>query len=296
MQSGGGGDGNGAKRSDNSMVHNLEHKMQVSSGATSFEAQFRALAAGCTKPGDIDLTFKEHTVKDVSDKGREKGSERLCTALHEVLSRARPSLPKKRKADALGMSGTAGLPAHLVHAQVQEALAELRELRQPGCSPAHRSTHAAAVMRRLGQLPIDVKCLKMTKVALELNHAMWRGAEVSEDARQSAAVLVKRWRHMYKAECGLDVAVPPCSARQCKSLAMDLEEGVYVLEQKRARYDCLIDAVCTRLREDLDVAHRLRSGATTAKDLIGQVSHVFKRTRDRQGKMYSSNRVPTGRA
>mmetsp|Transcript_63075 Transcript_63075/g.137043 ORF Transcript_63075/g.137043 Transcript_63075/m.137043 type:complete len:270 (+) Transcript_63075:66-875(+) len=227
-----------------------------------FKAHLSAIESCSSKD---DLNFQERSVRDVSDAGRAQGAARLQAVLQEVLKRA--VAPKGSPPASLG---ELQLPESEVRREVQSLVRRLQELRDLGNS-AGRNMEVGDVLRRLERLPVSAKCLKVSKVAVELNQPCWRASEAA-DIRERASALVRRWRAEFRARHGSPEETLSMQARRCRNLSMDLEEGAYGRSQGISAYADLVEALCLLLRRDPSAATGLMTGAVTGKDLVGRVA------------------------
>lgn len=244
-------------------------------GAWSFEAQIGAIKS-CNKVDD--LSFKEKSVKDVSDRGRTEGAARLQQVLEDVLSSA-PSKPAKAATAAPKTNGLEQAEETEVRREVRGLLQVLQGLRTDGGPVAKRNAIAMDVLRQLDSLNVSVACLKSTKIAAELNQPYWRGTEVSEEVRRYASSLVREWRAMYKAETGGTTSAisPAVLARKCKSLSMDLEECAYGRHQRVAQYIEVVNCLCGVLKADYNAGKELLDGTLLPKQLVARAGDHIRR-------------------
>jgi len=290
MSYSGGYDGNSnSKGSDNRVSVEFTCKPQLDS-AWSYDAQCRVLNNFNAEP---DLSFKESSVKDVSDKGRERAAARLQEALEASLQRA-PSPPRKKHkvASAHSSSPQAAVAAHFgelaipdseVRAEVTELLSQLREIRE---TRANRAL-SVDILRQLELKEVSVKCLKTTKIAVELNQPYWRGGMVTEEVRERATSLVRKWRAMYRAEAGTSDAVSEAAnkqtlSRRCRNVAMDLEEASYAHQQKVSKYVEIIEGVVDHLLRDSVAVRSIMRGVTSTKDFVQRAASELEQHKERE--------------
>jgi len=263
----------------------LEHKASLD-GSWNFQAQINALkscggggGAGSAggPPSKDDLTFKESSVKDVTDRGRTEGAARLQKALEIALTEAPPTAPRPAP-KALMVKEEVD-----VRGKVKAHLGALQRLRYDGKTKS-RDSAALDILRQLDSLNVSVPCLKDTKIALELNQPCWRGNEVSADVRQYASSLVKQWRTMFRVETGTgEVAMAPAvRSRKCRSRSMDLEECAYGQYQKVAQYMEVVDWTCKIIMADGKVSQGLLAGTLTSKALLTRAVEEVKRLKAHQ--------------
>eukprot|EP00927_Polykrikos_kofoidii_P076756 TRINITY_DN73795_c0_g1_i1.p1 TRINITY_DN73795_c0_g1~~TRINITY_DN73795_c0_g1_i1.p1 ORF type:complete len:300 (+),score=60.14 TRINITY_DN73795_c0_g1_i1:61-960(+) len=256
-------------------VVELSHQPALS-GDWSFEAQIKALES-CSQ--ERDDTFKERSVRDVTDKGRMQGAAQLLKVLEDVLSKAPKALTNGTAQGTSSSSSKNGrlLPLQEVsevatRKEVKSLLKRLQELREEGRCGASLDNEAMDVLAALDSLPVSVTCLKATKVAVELTQTFWRSNCVGAEVQRDAAALVKRWRVMYKASEGHASTVSPAvQARHCKNVSMDLEECVHSSKQRVQNYQELIRGSCALLLYDKAAAGCLVSGTLGAKDFVKKV-------------------------
>eukprot|EP00933_Yihiella_yeosuensis_P048886 TRINITY_DN45342_c0_g1_i1.p1 TRINITY_DN45342_c0_g1~~TRINITY_DN45342_c0_g1_i1.p1 ORF type:complete len:286 (+),score=61.61 TRINITY_DN45342_c0_g1_i1:59-859(+) len=251
----------------------MDAKVQLD-GEWSFQAQFRALGACHVED---DLAFKESSVKDISDRGRSEGVLRFQTALEEGLSRSSSQLKGKRKApeaeeDDGGIAAASASDGKLIEAEVRRdvraLMVPLRELSQVSPTP---STNAAVleIFRQLRRLQVSVDCLKATKVAAELNQPCWKGDQVSQEVREAAASLVRRWRSMYKSQASTSDE-PKIDERKCRCMAVDLEACTHGQMPKTSMYCRSVEVLCEIIRRDADLCRRMVFGTESIQDLVGK--------------------------
>jgi len=280
------GDGNGnSKGRDNKPVWEVKNKPNID-GSWGFKQQIGALKNSCD--AEVDLTFKESTVKDVSDSVRAKSAAKLQEMLAGALKQP-PSSKRKASIAFNGVSASVGagaagsshggfeLPEPELRLEVKGLVQQLQRLRQdPNCEA--RSAAVIDILQQLEQLPITVSCLKATKIGAELNEPCWRTTDNSKEVKGRAAALVRRWRSMYRAENGnTDGVSVAAHERRCRNLSMDLEESAYSQVQRLSFYDDLILSVCELLKRDVDATRALMDGAITTKDFVGRVAGEVKR-------------------
>lgn len=257
----------------------------------SYSSQVKFLDNFNAKP---DLTFQESSVKDVSDNGRMRAAARLQEALEAALRKAPNPASKKRKIDSSLSSspgkaivahfgGLADIPEKELRAEVEEMLKHLKMIRE------NRGDRALAVdiLRQLELTDVSVKCLKTTKIAVELNQPYWRGGMVCEEVRERATSLVRKWRAMYRAEAGTsdtvsEVANQETQARRCRNVSMDLEESAYAHQQKINRYVEIIEGVVDHLVRDPEAVRSLMRGAMSTKEFVKRAADELQQIRERE--------------
>jgi len=206
-----------------------------------------------------DLTFKEGSVKDVSDRGRAQ----VVNALMQALVVAFRQAAAEEKAPAATVGAAAIAPAWVLQ-DVLEQMEVLQQIRARGRPSECLS--AAGPLRKLATLPIDSATLKRTKVALELNHDFWKKAP-REEVRQMVAVLVRQWRNMYRSEQGTQTRRGP-SERSVRNLATDLEECAYSRAPKSSHYANLVQDLLQKLERAPGTAAGLLDGTQRSMDLV----------------------------
>jgi len=243
-----------------------------------------ALAAIKACNREEDFTFRESTVKDVTDKGRQKAATSLQEALEDALQRAPPP-PEKEKATALKCvspgSGADSLSSMAmsgseIRQEVRSLLKVLQRHHLDGASAGPKEKHDAAVvdaLRQLEQLPIDVTCLKSTKIAVELNQKCWQDNQVSEEVRERSAGLVRRWRSMYRAQGHGLRDSSAASTRRARNVSMELEENVYGYSQHLTGYCEIIEGVISRFDRDPEATRGLLLGTTPASDFVTRAAN-----------------------
>mmetsp|Transcript_6832 Transcript_6832/g.20161 ORF Transcript_6832/g.20161 Transcript_6832/m.20161 type:complete len:287 (-) Transcript_6832:411-1271(-) len=243
----------------------------------SFQAQFSALKA--SNPQD-DLSFRENSVRDVTDRGRAEGASKLQAVLDEAL-RSRPTAAPRKAAPALPPSTAANAQENEVRREVRAQLDALQRLRPEPPTKA-RDGAVLQVLRKLAGLKISVACLKSTKVAAELNQSSWRGNEVAPEVRGLVTALIKDWRAMYRAEEGTSTLTPEARTRKCRNLSMDLEECAYGRYQRVAQYIQTIEGMCCVIKIDSEVSSNLLAGTLPAKELVDRVSANIRRQAEKR--------------
>mmetsp|Transcript_49936 Transcript_49936/g.139838 ORF Transcript_49936/g.139838 Transcript_49936/m.139838 type:complete len:301 (-) Transcript_49936:44-946(-) len=268
-----GNDGNSnSGRADNNNSFILQDRPNLDSG-WSFTQQFAALARSAIT--EDDRTFKESSVKDVTDKGRAQGSAKLHAALVEVCAKA-PKARRKPSAGAvldaapgerlLPLKDLDGLTDAELRTEVGALCRRLQQFRADGPSRANEE-NAASVLLELERLPVTVRCLKATKIAAELNLPFWRSNEIPPGVRDHASALVKRWRTMYRCEEGLPGGASAAThERRCRNLATDLESTLHSHKQRVNEYSELIQGACALLHFDPEATRSLLQGGISAKD------------------------------
>eukprot|EP00929_Paragymnodinium_shiwhaense_P009133 TRINITY_DN113183_c0_g1_i1.p1 TRINITY_DN113183_c0_g1~~TRINITY_DN113183_c0_g1_i1.p1 ORF type:complete len:321 (-),score=69.29 TRINITY_DN113183_c0_g1_i1:110-1072(-) len=279
-----GSDGNSnSKGAENRVSHVSEGSRFGLSGEWNFKAQLRALKDAANTV--VDYGFREGSVRDVTDKQRQAAHAKLESTLVEVLSRPMTDKERKKAAKAeaaakdavrSGMSDGHVLPlkepqemseAEMCQ-QVKVLCKRLQTLRKDG-KHASRDADSVEVLYELEHIPMSVKCLKVTKVAAELNQPCWRGPGVSAEIREHVTSLVRRWRSMYRQEEGLpDGASAATHARRCRNLSMDLESAVHSRVQKVTPYAELVQAACALLYVEVASARSLLQGGIPTKDFV----------------------------
>lgn len=286
----GGYDGNSnSKGADNRVSYEVVAKPHLDSSWT-YNAQCRLLN---NFNAPEDLSFKESSVKDVSDNGRARAAARLQEALEASLRRA-PSPPRKKHkaSSALSSSPQATAAAHFaelaipereIRAEVTELLLQLREIRE---ARADRE-FAVDILRQLELKEVTVKCLKTTKIAVELNQPYWRGGMVCAEVRERATSLVRKWRAMYRAEAGTSDAVAEAAnqhtqSRRCRNVAMDLEEASYAHQQKVGKYVEIIEGVVDHLVRDPVAVRSIMRGVMSTKEFVKRAADELEQHKERE--------------
>mmetsp|Transcript_54662 Transcript_54662/g.159509 ORF Transcript_54662/g.159509 Transcript_54662/m.159509 type:complete len:276 (-) Transcript_54662:34-861(-) len=236
-------------------------------GSWTFQAQFNALKTSQTQD---DLTFRENSVKDVTDRGRQEGADRMQKALEIAWTATPPPKPPGQK--ALQMTPGPGEAEEAeVRREVKVHLKTLQRLREEGPT-SKRDASVMNVLRQLRDLNVSVACLKATKIAAELNQPCWRGNEVSAELRRYSSSLVKEWRTMYRVETGTPEPAMSAAVRSRKSrrISMDLEESAYGRHQKVAHYMEVVDWTCKIIIGDNEVSNGLLAGTLPSKELLAR--------------------------
>eukprot|EP00930_Biecheleria_cincta_P101580 TRINITY_DN93222_c0_g1_i1.p1 TRINITY_DN93222_c0_g1~~TRINITY_DN93222_c0_g1_i1.p1 ORF type:complete len:305 (+),score=80.83 TRINITY_DN93222_c0_g1_i1:44-958(+) len=254
-------------------------------GSWSFQAQFNAIAA---MSAEDDWSFKEGSVKDVTDRGRGEAVRKLQDALEDTIEKNppparlssllyRPGRQCDEDEEDGGIAKAAAADAAVAEVQlrkdVRSLLAPLRELEK---LPPSGSRNGAAldIFRQLKRLRITVDCLKATKIAVELNKPCWRGALASKDVQEAAGALVKNWRSMYRTQTGQ--SVEKYSQRRFRLVAVDMEESTYGANPKMAQYCKTVDRLCKELRKDPELCRELLAGTSSGAELRLRVGERVK--------------------
>mmetsp|Transcript_6434 Transcript_6434/g.11175 ORF Transcript_6434/g.11175 Transcript_6434/m.11175 type:complete len:311 (-) Transcript_6434:24-956(-) len=251
-------------------------------GSWTFQAQFNALAA-CNAV--VDLSFKEGSIKDVSDIARMKGADFIQEVLDDIVATQRLSV-KRRKFSKRSLStdlvsvanpddATPWLTQEDVEKDVRFLLTELqRHRREPAGNV--RDAMIADILAQLEHLPVSLVCLQKTRLAIELNDPFWKGPTVSAAVREKSSSLIRRWRAMLKAQVPGSLEESPATyARRCRNLSMDLEECAYGISQsakKLGGYADLLEAAADSLRQNPKVVEALLTGNSEAKDFVADIA------------------------
>lgn len=258
----------------------------VLDGSWSFQAQFNAIAA---MSAEDDWSFKEGSVKDVTDRGRGEAVRKLQEALEETIEENppparlssllyRPGKDAAEDEDDGGIAKAAAADAAVAEVQlrkdVRALLVPLHELEKLPAS-ASRNGAVLDIFKQLKRLRISTDCLKATKIAVELNKPCWRGALASKEVRETASALVKNWRSMYRTQTG--TSVEKVSQRRFRLVAVDMEESTYGSDPKMAQYCKTIERLCKELRKDPELCRELLAGTSSGAELRLRVSERVKR-------------------
>mmetsp|Transcript_97970 Transcript_97970/g.204365 ORF Transcript_97970/g.204365 Transcript_97970/m.204365 type:complete len:289 (+) Transcript_97970:61-927(+) len=240
------------------------------------DRQLKALAACETKVGKTDdLTFKESSIKDVTDRGRGQVVEALMEALEKAINIAdeetrRLALVDRQMAKNLAGSSQSSsqVPKH-VYDEVKshrEALARFRKSGRTVDQPI------AECLAQLGRLPIDARVLKETKVALELNHEFWRKSPETA-VRNYITELVTEWKNKFRAETGNypEPKKKVYSQRALKNTATDLEGAAYNRVPRLLEYQQVIKAILTRFLEAPKQAVGIMEGGRSSESVVKDV-------------------------
>lgn len=240
-------------------------------GAWSFKAQLNALGS---VNQEEDFSFRQNSVKEVTDRGRAEGISRL----QKVLQESAPALPttsKKRKALPAGNEDDQKIAKAMDAAEAElrknvlALLTPLRDLEQVAGQP-ESDTAVLAIFRQLRRLNITTDCLKATRVALELNKPCWRGSKAAAPVRDAATSLIKSWRNMYRAEHGQSSESEEAArARQLRLLAVDLEDKVFNQCHKMDHYCRAIESLSQDLGSQ-DLCQSLVQGRTSGQVLVSK--------------------------
>lgn len=256
-------------------VKNLSPAGLQIDGSARPESQIRVLNMMFAEE---DLTFVEGSVKDVTDRGRAMATQKMQRALELAIGESSlVETPPK-------VGAFKGPEASEVRHEVRKLLRVLQSCRAGKEGQGEeRDELALQVVRQLEELPVDVACLKATKVAAELNHQDFRSDSVfPREVRERTAALVKRWRVMYK---GVEVAAgrrrPDASeSRKAKHTATDLEEAAYTLAQRLSQYCEAVDATVERCSRDAAATKQVLQGELLAKEFVKHALKWHQRQRD----------------
>jgi len=243
-----------------------------------FQAQFNAIAA-CNP--DDDLSFKENSVKNITDRGRAEGIARLQRALEESVENAPRQRPPKRKAveeDPDGLTEAAAANVAAAESQcrkdVRALLQPLRELEKVAGTTA-RNNAVLDIFRQLRRLSMTVNVLKATKVAAELNKPCWKGTQAAPEVRQAASSIVRSWKTMYRSQSDQAGASDEISdarlSKQCRSRSVDLEETVHGKCPITDKYCRVIEVLCADLLDTPSLSRELLTGSSNGKDLLSRI-------------------------
>jgi len=251
-----------------------EQRAQLDS-SWSLEAQVGALKGS---GAEDDLTFRESSVKDVTDRGRSQGAGQLQKALEHAMSAAPPKPAPSAQPAAPAQTPEEKQREAELQRGVRELLLALRRSWQEGES-AKRTAAAMTVLRQLSGLKVSVACLKATRIAAELNQPCWKGSDVAPEVRGLATSLVRDWRAMYRAQEGGSAPAlsPAVLARKCRTVSMDLEECAYGKQQKVATYSDLVEGLCRLLAESHETSSGLLAGTVAVKQLVARVDEQVRR-------------------
>nr|ABI14322.1 unknown [Pfiesteria piscicida] len=240
------------------------------------ERQAKSLTAFFAQ--EDDLTFKESSVKNISDRGRTRVIDALVEALGVAAAAGEADARRKQRAAAAASESAPAVSAApqsppWVLEEVKTLLRSLLHIRTRGRAADILS--AANPLTQLAALPIDSNVLKRTKVALELNNDFWKKSDVPE-IKNMVAVLVREWKNMFRNEKGAAAARKPrvFSARVLRNAATDLEESVHSKSPRVAQYQELIKAVIERLGQAPEQGLRFLDGAETSLALVTR-AHNF---------------------
>lgn len=197
-----------------------------------------------------DLTFKETTVRDVSDRGRQKVVDDLMRSLASGLKKLR----EQKRAEPASEDALA------TQEEVSKQLGVLRGIRSKAGNPVA----AAEPLRRLSSLPIDGQILRKTKVALELNNDFWKRSK-SPEVKQMVATLVRDWRAQFRKE------EEGPSERTLRNSASDLEQASHALAPRTVQYSGLVNAIVRQLDQVPGLAASIMDGRERPLDWVSKV-------------------------
>mmetsp|Transcript_7979 Transcript_7979/g.17784 ORF Transcript_7979/g.17784 Transcript_7979/m.17784 type:complete len:312 (-) Transcript_7979:56-991(-) len=276
------GNSNSTGSSERKLAMDFQGSQMKLDGSWTFQAQFNALAA-CNAV--VDLSFKEGSIKDVSDVARMKGAKFIHEVLDDIVANQRPNFKRRRFSKrTLGTelvsvvnseNNKHWLSAEDVEKDVKFLLAELqRHRREPAGNV--RDAMIADVLTQLEHLPVTLVCLQKTRLAIELNDPFWKGNTVSAVVREKSSALIRRWRAMLKAQVPGSIEESTATyARRSRNLSMDLEECAYGISQsakKLGGYADLLEAAADKLRQNPRVVEALFTGNAEAKDFVADIA------------------------
>jgi len=299
----GGYDGNSSsKGAENKPSFEAASRLQLGS-QSSLAAQARVLGL-CLNPAGPDLSFKESSVKDVTDKARTSAASKLQKALEKMLvtSITSPACHieggvLKRKASAAFVDGISHTPASSsssacaikqetdmtpasssslacapkhetdMRQEVREEVEKLKKIRLSGGAEVDS---AVSILKDLALQPISASCLKITKIGVEINQGFWRGSQ-NNNIRELATTLVHKWRSLYRAENGAPepvIAAASVSTTRCRTLSMILEQTCHTHVQKVKMYSEFVDDVIDRLLSDQSLARKIGRDSAFATEFV----------------------------
>eukprot|EP00931_Biecheleriopsis_adriatica_P050973 TRINITY_DN29531_c0_g1_i2.p1 TRINITY_DN29531_c0_g1~~TRINITY_DN29531_c0_g1_i2.p1 ORF type:complete len:290 (-),score=58.03 TRINITY_DN29531_c0_g1_i2:209-1078(-) len=258
---------------ENKPVREVGSRIQLD-GTWGFQAQFNAIAA-CTR--EDDNSFKENSVKEVTDRGRAEAAARLQRALEEALEQDSSDRTSKRKASAIEDERDRGLTEAVktaeaeVRRDVRALLSPLKELEKVAGSDASNNA-ALDIFRQLKRLRMTVDCLKATKIAVELNKPCWRGSQAMPEVRDAASSLVRSWRSMYRAQAGKAEGISEATKqRRFRLLSVDLEASAHGMSPKIQQYCRVIEELCEAIVNDPQLCRDLVQGSIPGNQLVGKM-------------------------
>lgn len=306
MSYSGGYDGNSSsKGSENKLSFEVSAKPHLD-GSASCQQQCRVLAS---MNREEDLTFRENSIQDVTDKGRNKAACSLQKVLEQLLGASAVQTPDKtthiengilkRKAasafapgsspatsstapgSAPASKGAAPAAESQMRQEVRQDLAELQTIRLAG---GGRTNDAIETMKRLNTQHMTSSCLKITKIAAEVNQGFWRENQLKV-IRELAQDLVQGWRSLYREDAGISAPVAPTriGSQRLRTTSMFLEQSCYTHFQKATQYQALIGDIAERLLEDPVLAKDVAVGGISAADFIKKVVDRRRLTKAEQG-------------
>jgi len=286
---GGDGNSNSTGGSERKLAFEFSGSQIKLDGAWTWQAQFNALAA-CNHV--VDCSFRDGSIRDVSDTGRMKGAAFLLQVLDEII--AAEGVPTKRRklnkgsiesligggstsssSRAVVKVDTSGLSPEDVEKDCKFLVKELQRHRSEPASTV-RDAMVMDILAHLEHLPMTLECLRKSRIAMELNDPFWRGKAIAEKVRDKASMLVRRWRAMLKVQApGIFEESAATKERRCRNLSMDLEECAYGFSQsakKLGGYADLLDAIATHLRQNPKGVQGLLFGTAETKDFVSDVA------------------------
>jgi len=265
-------------------------KLQLD-GSASCQQQSRILAYANREE---DLSFKESSVKDITDKGRVKAAAMLQKVLEMLLgataaaqssaktAHIEDGILKRKAATAFGAgasSSSSSTNALVEDApmrqEVREAMSQLKKIRLAGGASVDNAVEL--IIHRLSKQPMSASCLKITKIATEINQPVWRNHQVAK-IKESSADLVQRWRSLYRGETGASAAAPaPVGPQRLRTTSMFLEGSCHTLVQKVSLYVALMEAVAEQLQREPQAARELVIGGISSTEFVKKVADERKR-------------------
>jgi hypothetical protein len=258
----------GTDQAENSAAGAVANGPQLG-GTQSIESQATSLSRQQNKVDD--LTFRERSVRDVSDRGRMKVMEDIMRSLAVGVKRER----EQQRAQKAGQTSQ-------VEQDICSQVARLQEIRSSARDPAA----AAEPLRRLAATRMDGLLLRKTKVALELNQDFWKRCS-SLQVKQMVVTLVKDWRAVYRKE------EDGPSERTLRNAAADLENSTHVLAPRTAQYSNLVNALLGRLEQVPSIASSIIDGRQGSLDLVTKVNNRFLAEKKNAGNKPSEVRNPS---
>lgn len=242
-------------------VQNLQNQPTLNGGG-SIEGQ----AASLARMGNSvdDLSFKERSVRDISDRGRAKTVEDIMRALATAFKSERER-KKTEQINAAAVAAAAGqaVPQSATQQAVCAQLDILRRIRAKGKAP--NPYVAAAPLQTLAALPINSEILKRTKVALELNHDFWRKT-APEDVRRMVNTLVREWKAAYRKE------EDGPSERTLRNSAAEIEESAQNVAPRKKEYSALVDGLLRKFLTSPEVGTSILDGCERAQELVSRIN------------------------
>ena len=157
-------------------------------------------------------------ISDVPDRQREEAVKRIQCTLKQVaqtinLDSVSGFKPPMNVTGEGAQNNQTNDDEVNIRSEVQVLMGRLQRLADEPDS-CTRNVAALGVLDRLAVLPVDVNCLRVTKIAKEVGKSCWRSTNSSLPVREMATHLFSKWRVEYRQVGGL--------AEKLKSVSLEL--------------------------------------------------------------------------